>query len=126
MSDDFFYYYGYCDCLCVCFMEVGGDVVLDYEFLEFVFFCFILCWDVKFIVKELIKCFGIFVEVLVVFLVWFMEVDGIGESVVMDLKIVEVFVRWFVKGVVVKWFVLFFWIFVIDYCCIVMVFMDKE
>jgi DNA repair protein RadC len=106
MSDDLPHYHGHRDRLRARFMEVGGDAVPDYELLELVLFRSIPRRDVKPIAKELLKRFGTFAEVLAAAPARLMEVDGIGESVVTDLKIVEASV--------------------IDYCRTAMAFMDKE
>ena len=55
-----------------------------------------------------------------------MEVDGVGESVVGDLKIVEAAGRRLAKGAVAKRPVLSSWSAVIDYCRAAMAFADKE
>jgi hypothetical protein len=55
-----------------------------------------------------------------------MEMDGIGESVVTDLKIVEAAARRLAKGAVAKRPVLSSWSAVIDYCRAAMAFADKE
>ena len=55
-----------------------------------------------------------------------MEVDGVGESVVGDLKIIEAAGRRLAKGAVAKRPVLSSWTAVIDYCRAAMAFADKE
>ena len=126
MSDDLPHYHGHRDRLRARFMEVGGDAVPDYELLELVLFRSIPRRDVKPIAKELIKRFGTFAEVLAASPARLMEVDGIGESVVTDLKIVEASARRLAKGEVAKRPVLSSWTSVIDYCRTAMAFMDKE
>lgn len=126
MSDDLPHYHGHRDRLRARFMEVGGDAVPDYELLELVLFRSIPRRDVKPIAKELLKRFGSFAEVLAAAPARLMEVDGIGESVVTDLKIVEASARRLAKGEVAKRPVLSSWTSVIDYCRTAMAFMDKE
>ncbi|MFL4979497.1 MAG: DNA repair protein RadC, partial [Xanthobacteraceae bacterium] len=124
--DDLPHYHGHRDRLRARFMEVGGDAVPDYELLELVLFRSIPRRDVKPIAKELLKRFGTFAEVLAATPARLMEVDGIGESVVTDLKIVEASARWLARGEVAKRPVLSSWTSVLDYCRTAMAFMDKE
>ena len=55
-----------------------------------------------------------------------MEIDGVGESVVTDLKIVEAAARRLARGAVAKRPVLSSWSAVIDYCRAAMAFAEKE
>ena len=120
------HYYGHRDRLRARFVQVGGDALPDYELLELVLFRLIPRRDVKPIAKELLRRFGTFAEVLAAPPARLMEVDGIGETVVTDLKVVEAAARRLVKGDVAKRQVLSSWASVIDYCRAAMAFMDKE
>lgn len=120
------HYHGHRDRLRARFLQVGGDALPDYELLELVLFRLIPRRDVKPIAKELLKRFGTFAEVLAAPPARLMEVDGIGETVVTDLKVVEAAARRLVKGDVAKRQVLSSWTSVIDYCRAAMAFMDKE
>jgi DNA repair protein RadC len=120
------HYHGHRDRLRTRFSEVGGDAMPDYELLELVLFRSIPRRDVKPIAKELLKRFGTFAEVLAASPARLAEVDGIGESVVVDLKIVEASARRLAKGEIAKRPVLSSWSSVIDYCRTAMAFMDKE
>jgi DNA repair protein RadC len=126
MSDDLPHYHGHRDRLRARFVEVGGDALPDYELLELVLFRSIPRRDVKPIAKELLKRFGTFAEVLAASPARLVEVDGIGESVVTDLKIVEASAGRLAKGEVAKRPVLSSWSSVLDYCRTAMAFMDKE
>ena len=70
--------------------------------------------------------FGSFAEVLAAPPALLSEVDGVGESVVTDLKIVEAAARRFAKGAVARRPVLSSWTSVIDYCRTAMAFSEKE
>jgi DNA repair protein RadC len=105
---------------------VGGDALPDYELLELVLFRSIPRRDVKPVAKELLKRFGTFAEVLAAPAPRLMEVEGIGESVVNDLKIVEAAARRIAKGAVAKRPVLSSWSAVLDYCRTAMAFADRE
>jgi DNA repair protein RadC len=71
------------------FAEVGGEALPDYELLELVLFRSIPRRDVKPAAKELVRRFGSFAEVLSAPVHRLVAVDGVGESVASDLKIVE-------------------------------------
>ena len=120
------HYHGHRDRLRDRFTEVGGDALPDYELLELVLFRSIPRRDVKPIAKELLKRFGSFAEVLAAPPARLLEVEGIGESVVTDLKIVEASARRLAKGAVAKRPVLSSWSAVIDYCRTSMTFADVE
>jgi DNA repair protein RadC len=125
-TDETPHYHGHRDRLRARFTEVGGDALPDYELLELVLFRSIPRRDVKPLAKELLKRFGTFAEVLAAPAPRLMEVEGIGESVVNDLKIVEAAARRIAKGAVAKRPVLSSWSAVLDYCRTAMAFADKE
>ena len=125
-TDETPHYHGHRDRLRARFTEVGGDALPDYELLELVLFRSIPRRDVKPVAKELLKRFGTFAEVLAAPAPRLMEVEGIGESVVNDLKIVEAAARRIAKGAVAKRPVLSSWSAVLDYCRTAMAFADKE
>src|SRR5215213_9096017 len=125
-SDQSPHYHGHRERLRARFLEVGGDTLPDYELLELVLFRSIPRRDVKPIAKELLRRFGSFAEVLAAPPPRLAEVDGIGESVILDLKILEASARRLAKGAVAKRPVLSSWTAVIDYCRTAMAFMDKE
>jgi DNA repair protein RadC len=120
------HYHGHRDRLRARFGEAGGDALPDYELLELVLFRSIPRRDVKPLAKELIRCFGTFAEVLAAPPGRLMEVDGVGESVVADLKIVEAAGRRLAKGAVAKRPVLSSWGAVLDYCRAAMAFSERE
>ena len=125
-DDEAPHYYGHRDRLRARFSEVGGDALPDYELLEIVLFRSIPRRDVKPIAKDLLRRFGSFAEVLAAPPALLSEVDGVGESVVTDLKIVEAAARRFAKGAVARRPVLSSWTSVIDYCRTAMAFSEKE
>ena len=125
-DDEAPHYHGHRDRLRARFSEVGGDALPDYELLEIVLFRSIPRRDVKPIAKDLLRRFGSFAEVLAAPAALLSEVDGVGESVVTDLKIVEAAARRFAKGAVARRPVLSSWTSVIDYCRTAMAFSEKE
>jgi DNA repair protein RadC len=120
------HYHGHRDRLRARFSEAGGDALPDYELLEIVLFRSIPRRDVKPIAKELIRRFGTFAETLAAPPARLMEIDGVGESVVTDLKVVEAAARRLARGAVTKRPVLSSWSAVIDYCRAAMAFSEKE
>ncbi|HEY0570654.1 MAG TPA: DNA repair protein RadC [Enterovirga sp.] len=108
------------------FGEAGGDGLPDYELLELVLFRSIPRRDVKPIAKELIRRFGSFAEVLAAPAGRLRQIEGIGDSVVLDLKIVEAAARRLARGAIAKRPVLSSWSAVIEYCRTAMAFAEKE
>ena len=125
-EDDAPHYHGHRDRLRARFAEVGGDALPDYELLELLLFRSIPRRDVKPVAKELIRRFGTFAEVLAAPPNRLMEVDGVGESMVTDLKVVEAAARRIAKGAVAKRPVLSSWSAVLDYCRTAMALAEKE
>lgn len=125
-ADDAPHYHGHRDRLRARFAEVGGEALPDYELLELLLFRAIPRRDVKPIAKELIKRFGSFAEVLAAPVQRLTEIDGVGESVASDLKIVEAAARRLTKGAVAKRPVLASWTAVLDYCRTAMAFAERE
>jgi DNA repair protein RadC len=95
------------------FAEAGDAALPDYELLELLLFRSIPQRDVKPLAKQLIQHFGSFAEVIGAPAARLTEVKGVGESVALDLKIVEATV-------------LSSWSAVIDYCRMAMAFAERE
>ena len=119
------HYLGHRDRLRQRFMA-GADGLPDYELLELLLFRAIPRRDVKDLAKALIKRFGSFAEVIAARPERLMEVDGIGEAVTVDFKIVEAAARRLAKGAVRQREVLSSWSAVIEYCRLSMAFEEKE
>ncbi len=120
------HYTGHRDRLRQRFLEGGDAAVSDYELLELVLFRSIPRRDVKPLAKALISKFGSFAEVLGARKPRLMEVEGVGESVADDLKIMEAAGRRLAKGAVTKRQALGSWKDVISYCRAAMAFADRE
>ena len=71
------------------FVERGAEAMPDYELMELVLFAAIPRRDVKPLAKHLIDRFGSFADAIAAPRERLLEVDGIGEAVVAQLKIVE-------------------------------------
>ena len=125
-DDDAPHYLGHRDRLRAHLTEVGGDPLPDYELLELILFRSIPRRDVKPIAKDILKRFGSFAEALAAPPQRLMEVDGVGESVATDLKIVAAAARRLTRGAVAKRPVLSSWNAVLDHCRTAMAFADRE
>jgi DNA repair protein RadC len=117
---------GHRDRLRARFQETGGQGFADYEMLELVLFRTIPRRDVKPLAKALIARFGSFAEVLGARIERLMEVPGVGESVAVDLKIIEAAGQRLARGEVSRRDVMASWKDVIDYCRTAMAFSERE
>lgn len=120
------HYHGHRERLRTRFEEAGAETLPDYELLELLLFRSIPRRDVKPLAKELIRRFGSFAEVLGAPAARLAEVDGISETVALDLKIVEAALQRMAKGAVTKRPVLSSWSSVLDYCRMAMAFAERE
>ncbi|MFN8830528.1 MAG: RadC family protein [Labrys sp. (in: a-proteobacteria)] len=120
------HYIGHRDRLRSRFQEAGAEALPDYEMLELVLFRSIPRRDVKAVAKTLIQRFGSFAEVIGAPIDRLREVDGVGDGVALDLKIVEAAARRMAKGAVTRRPLLSSWSAVIDYCRTAMAFAEKE
>jgi DNA repair protein RadC len=125
-DDDAPHYLGHRERLRARFTEVGGDPLPDYELLELILFRSMPRRDVKPVAKDILKRFGSFAEALAAPPQRLMEVDGVGESVATDLKIVAAAARRLTRGAVAKRPVLSSWNAVLDHCRTAMAFADRE
>jgi DNA repair protein RadC len=117
---------GHRERLRVRFTAGGPDALPDYELLELLLFRSLPRRDVKPIAKRLIARFGSFAEVLSAPVERLVEIDGIGESAAIDLKIAAAAAQRLTKGSVSKRQVLASWASVIEYCRAAMAFAERE
>ena len=80
---------GHRDRLRARFQENGSNSVADYELLELILFRSIPRRDIKPIAKELLQRFGSIAEVLSAPVERLVEIQGVGQSVALDLKVVQ-------------------------------------
>src|SRR3979409_1864419 len=92
------HYHGHRERLRARFREAGADAVTDYELLELVLFRAVPRRDVKPLAKTLIKKFGSFAEVISAPPARLAAVEGAGEAVITELKIVEAAAQHFARG----------------------------
>jgi len=120
------HYHGHRERLRGRFRAAGADAVSDYELLELVLFRAIPQRDVKPLAKDLVAKFGSFGEVIAAPRKRLMEVKGVGEAVVDELKIVHAAANRLTRGQVTKRAVLSSWSSVLDYCHTAMAYADRE
>jgi DNA repair protein RadC len=71
------------------FLKAGSEALADYELLELILFRAIPRRDVKPLAKILIQKFGSFADVLAASPARLAEVTGLGESAIVELKIIQ-------------------------------------
>ncbi|MCT8972882.1 RadC family protein [Microbaculum marinisediminis] len=108
------------------FVNGGAGALPDYELLELVLFSALPRINTKPLAKRLLAKFGSFAEVIAAPPERLREVDGVGERVVTDLKIIQAAAERLARGTVRKRPVLSSWSAVLDYCRTAMAFAEKE
>jgi len=120
------HYHGHRGRLRARFRDAGSEAVSDYELLELVLFRAIPQRDVKPLAKDLVARFGSFAEVIAAPHPRLLEVKGMGEAVITELKIVHAAAQRLTRGEMRKRPVLSSWGSVLDYCRTAMAFAEKE
>ncbi len=108
------------------FRQGGADAMPDYELLELVLFRAIQRQDTKPLAKRLLQHFGTFAEVLNAPERRLKEVQGVGDAVVSELKIVRAAALRLMRGEVMAKPVLGSWAQVVGYIRAAQGFADKE
>ena len=108
------------------FQESGEQTLPDYELLELVLFRSLPRRDVKPLAKKLIERFGSFAEVVGAPIELLCEIDHIGPSVALDLKLVQAAARRLTRGAIHNRALLSSWSSVIEYCRTAMAFEGRE
>ncbi|MFN6978261.1 MAG: UPF0758 domain-containing protein, partial [Gemmobacter sp.] len=98
------------------FTEGGASAMPDYELLELVLFRAIPRQDVKPLARALIDTFGDFNRVLAAAPARLMAVRGVGEAVVLELKIVAAAAERMARARVIGRPVIASWDALLDYC----------
>lgn len=106
--------------------DAGPDALQDYEVLELLLFRSIARADTKGRAKALIQRFGSLSEVLGAPEHLLREVEGIGEVVAFDLKVIAAAARRMARGEVAQREVLSSWQLLLDYIRTAMAFEPKE
>lgn len=108
------------------FMEGGAAALPDYEMLELVLFRAIPRQDVKPLARRLMERFGDFNRVLSAPPARLAEVEGVGDAVVQELKIVEAAAHRLARARVMARHVIAGWDAVLDYCHTTMAHRETE
>jgi DNA repair protein RadC len=108
------------------FREAGPDALPDYELLEMILFRAITRGDTKPLAKSLIAKFGSFAEVISAAPERLKEVDGVGEAITTELKLIRAAALRLMKGEIVNRPLLSSWSAILQYCHASMAFRDKE
>ncbi len=108
------------------FREGGPDALPDYELLELVLFRAMPRRDTKPIAKAILARFGTFAEAMNAPEDLLLEVPGLGEAAVTEIKVVRAAALRLMRGEVFERPVLASWQQVLDYCRAAMGFKAKE
>lgn len=108
------------------FMEGGAAAMPDYELLELVLFRAIPRQDVKPLARRLLDTFGDFNRVVTATAARLGAVQGVGDAVVQELKIVEASAQRMMRARVMNRAVLASWDALLDYCHTAMAHRETE
>ncbi len=98
------------------FMSGGAVAIPDYEMLELVLFRSIPRKDVKPLARALLDKFGDFNRVISAPAERLDEVTGVGQAVIVDLKVLEAAAHRLARSKVMKRLVISSWDAIVDYC----------
>jgi DNA repair protein RadC len=108
------------------FMDGGAQALPDYEMLELVLFRAIPRQDVKPLARRLLDTFGDFNGVVTASPNRLTQVQGVGDAVVQELKIVEAAAQRLARAKVMQRQVLSSWDALLDYCHTTMAHRETE
>ena len=108
------------------FRDGGAQAMPDYELLELVLFRAIPRQDVKPLARALIDRFGDFNRVLAAPPARLLDVPGVGDAVITELKIVEAAAQRMARARILQAHVISSWDAVLDYCHTTMAHRDTE
>ena len=108
------------------FMNGGADALPDYELLELVLFRAIPRQDVKPLARHLLETFGDFNRVISAPVHRLRDVKGVGDAVIIELKVVEAAAQRLALSRVINRSVISSWDALIDYCHTTMAHRETE
>ncbi|PRY75684.1 DNA repair protein RadC [Yoonia maritima] len=108
------------------FLTGGATAVPDYELLELILFRAIPRQDVKPLAHDLINTFGDFNRVLSAPLHQLRQINGVGDAVALEIKIVEATAHRLARAKVMQRHVVSSWDALLDYCHTTMAHRDTE
>ncbi len=108
------------------FMEGGSEAMPDYELLELLLFRAIPRQDVKPLARRLIEVFGDLAAVVTAPQARLRRVTGVGESVIVELKLAEAMAQRLARAKVMNRRVISSWDALLDYCHTTMAHRETE
>lgn len=108
------------------FLDGGAHALPDYEMLELVLFRAIPRRDVKPLAHALLDAFGDFNRVISATPDRLKKIDGVGESVVLELKLVEAAAQRLARSKVLNRHAISSWDALVDYCHTTMAHRETE
>ena len=120
------HFHGHRDRLRARFRDGGAAALADYELLELALFRALPRRDTKPLAKALLRHFGSLSEVLAAPPQRLKEVDGVGDAVAIELKLIKAFAERIAGEAVRKRTVLASWSALLDYCRAAMAFEERE
>lgn len=108
------------------FLERGAEALPDYELLELLLFRIIPRQDVKPLARRLLDAFGTLAGVLSAHPDRLREVEGVGPSVALELKVAEAVAHRMARAQVLRRPVVSSWAQLLDYCRTVMAHRGQE
>ncbi len=108
------------------FMAGGAAAMPDYEMLELVLFRAIPRQDVKSLARLLIDTFGDFNRVIAAPPARLAQVSGVGEAVIIELKVIEAAAQRMARSRVMQRHVMSGWNALLDYCHTTMAHRETE
>ena len=120
------HFHGHRDRLRARFRDQGAAALADYELLELALFRALPRRDTKPLAKALLKRFGSLSEVLAAPPQRLKEVEGAGDAVVGELKLIKAFAERVAAEAVRKRPVLASWSALLEYCRATMAFEERE
>ncbi len=108
------------------FVHGGAAAIPDYEMLELVLFRAIPRRDVKPLARELLDRFGDFNRVITAPAARLRDIKGVGEAVIVELKIVEAAAQRLARAKVLQRHIVSSWDALLDYCHTTMAHLEME
>ena len=107
-------------------MEGGAQAVAEYELLELILFRAIPRQDVKPLAHLLLQTFGDLARIVAAPVVQLQRVHGVGDAVILELKLIEAAAQRMTRSRVMQRPVLSSWAALLDYCHTVMAHRETE
>ncbi len=120
------HFHGHRERLRARFRDGGAAALADYELLELALFRALPRRDTKPLAKALLKRFGTLAEVLAAPPQRLREVEGVGDGVVLELKLMKAISERMARETVRKRTVLSSWPALLDYCRTAMAYEERE